>query len=146
MSLQCIACACISSYLVKCVLLGPIETYENSVVFVDFHLASMALVTGVGTGYSAMKLPRVSLTRLVIPRLIVCLRLHAVSVLFEAVDRTDGGRAYGSPYALGSTLLLGVTKWQISRSVNTWQGVKWEKARKNVPRWVKTTHKVLVIR
>lgn len=32
-------------------------TYENSVVAVLEYLASMALYTGVGTLYSAMKLP-----------------------------------------------------------------------------------------
>lgn len=73
------------------------RTYENSDVFVDFHLGSMALITAVGTGYSAMKLPRVSFTRRVIPLLIVCLRLHAESVLFEDVDTMDAGREYGSP-------------------------------------------------
>jgi hypothetical protein len=46
-------------------------THENSVVLVCAYLASMALCTGVGTGYSVMKLPFVSLTLRVTPRLMV---------------------------------------------------------------------------
>jgi hypothetical protein len=47
------------------------DTNENSVVFVPDHFASMALWTGVGTGYSAMKLPLVSLTLRMTPRLMI---------------------------------------------------------------------------
>lgn len=57
----------------------------------------MALCTGVGTGYSAMKLPFVSLTLRVTPRLIVWRRLQAVSTPFVLDDVEDRGRAYGSP-------------------------------------------------
>ena len=64
----------------------------------------MALKTGEGTGYSVMKLPLVSLTLRVTPRLIVCRRLHWDSTPADDVEATDRGRAppYGSPYELGS--------------------------------------------
>ena len=57
------------------------DTHENSVVLVfEVHLLSMAEYTGVGTGYSVMKLPFVSLTFLVTPRLIVCRLLQPLSM------------------------------------------------------------------
>ncbi len=68
-------------------------THENSVVWVDAYLASTALNTGVGTAYSAMKFPLVSLTLRVTPRLMVWRRRHALSTPFVDVDMTDGGRA-----------------------------------------------------
>ena len=71
-------------------------TYENSVVLVCEYLDSMALCTGVGTGYSVMKFPFVSLTFLVTPRLMVWRRRHAVSTPLVD-DAAESGRAYGSP-------------------------------------------------
>lgn len=68
------------------------ETHENSVVFVCEYLASIALYTGVGTGYSVMKLPLVSLTFFVTPRLTVCRLRQAVSTPFEELDTTEFGR------------------------------------------------------
>lgn len=68
------------------------KAYENSVEFVEAYLASMALCTGVGTGYSATKLPLVSLTLRVTPRLIVWRRRHALSTPLVEVDTTDAGR------------------------------------------------------
>ena len=53
----------------------------------------MALYTGDGTGYSAMKLPFVSLTLRVTPRLIVCRRLQEDSTPEEAVEMVDMGRS-----------------------------------------------------
>ena len=53
-----------------------------------------------------MKLPLVSLTLRVTPRLIVCRRLQAESTPDVAVETVDSGRAYGSPKALGSTGLF----------------------------------------
>lgn len=48
------------------------RTHENSVVLLLFvYLASIALYTGVGTAYSAMKFPFVNFTLRVTPRLIV---------------------------------------------------------------------------
>lgn len=79
--------------------------YENSVVFVCDHLDSIELNTTVGTGYSLMKFPLTpSLTFLVTPRLIVCLRRQAVSVLAEPEEATERGLLKGSPNVLGSTL------------------------------------------
>lgn len=78
------------------------NTHENSVELFAFHLGSIALETAVGTTYSVMKLPLVSLTLRVTPRLIVWRRRQAVSVLFEPLDAIEAGRAYGSPYAFGS--------------------------------------------
>lgn len=49
------------------------STNENSVVLHAVYLGSIALWTAVGTGYSAIKLPCVNLTRRVTPRLMVCL-------------------------------------------------------------------------
>jgi hypothetical protein len=63
--------------------------YENSVVFMEDHFDSIAENTGVGTGYSVIKCPWVSLTLRVTPRLIVCLRLHALSVPFVEVEIVD---------------------------------------------------------
>ena len=63
--------------------------YENSVVFTEDHFDSIAENTGVGTGYSAMKFPWVSLTLRVTPRLIVCLRLHALSMPFVEAETVD---------------------------------------------------------
>ena len=54
-----------------------------------------------------MKLPFVSLTLRVTPRLIVCRRLHAESTPDVAVETVDAGRAEGSPNELGSTALFG---------------------------------------
>jgi len=81
-------------------------TYENSVVLVLEYLASVALKTGVGTWYSAMKLPLVSLTLRVTPRLIVCRRLQAESTPDVTVEMVDSGRTYGSPNSFGSTALF----------------------------------------
>ena len=61
-------------------------------MLVEDHLLSIAENTGVGTAYSAMKFPSVSLTLRVTPRLMVCRRLHAVSMPFVDVDTTDSGR------------------------------------------------------
>ena len=68
-------------------------------VFVEDHLASIAEKTGVGTGYSVMKFPLVSLTFRVTPRLMVCRRLHALSTPLVEVDTTDPGLPppYGTP-------------------------------------------------
>jgi len=66
--------------------------HENSVVFVLDHLDSIALNTGVGTGYSAMKFPLVSFTLRVTPRFIVWRRLQADSTPFVEVDETESGR------------------------------------------------------
>jgi hypothetical protein len=68
------------------------NAHENSVVLVDVHLSSMALKTGVGTAYSATKFPWVSLTLRVLPRLIVCRLLHALSMPFVEVETTEPGR------------------------------------------------------
>ena len=65
----------------------------NSVEFVFAHFASTALLTGVGTGYSVMKLPFTSLTLRVTPRLMVCRRRHADSTPEDSDDATDIGRA-----------------------------------------------------
>ena len=78
-------------------------TYENSVVLLFFHFSSIAEKMGVGTGYSEMKLPLVSGTLRVTPRLIVCRLLHADSTPVDAVETVERGRAYGSPNASGST-------------------------------------------
>lgn len=51
----------------------------------------MAENTGVGTGYSAIKFPCVSLTLRVTPRLIVCRLLHALSMPFVDVETVDIG-------------------------------------------------------
>ena len=67
-----------------------IKAYLNSVVFVLDHCDAMAEYTGVGTGYSAIKFPCVSLTLRVSPRLIVCLRLQALSR--PLVDADMAGR------------------------------------------------------
>lgn len=74
-------------------------------MFVEDHLVSIAEKTGVGTGYSVMKFPWVSLTLRVTPRLIVCLRLHAVSTPLVDVDTTESGLStlYGTSYSEGST-------------------------------------------
>ena len=48
--------------------------HENSVVDFDEYCFSVAFRMAVGTGYSAIKLPLVSLTLRVTPRLIFCLR------------------------------------------------------------------------
>ena len=69
----------------------------------DVYLSSIALYTGDGTGYSVMKLPFVSLTLRVTPRLIVCLLRHPDSIPFVDVDTVDSGRSYGSPKEFGST-------------------------------------------
>jgi hypothetical protein len=61
-------------------------------VFVLAHLASTALKTGVGTGYWVMKLPLVSWTLRVTPRLIVCRRLQAFSVPPLEEDTVEEGR------------------------------------------------------
>ena len=59
---------------------------ENSVLLVaPFHLASIALLTGVGTGYSVIKFPLVSLTFLVLPRLIVWRFRHEALTEFAVV-------------------------------------------------------------
>lgn len=81
-------------------------TYENSVLLVDFHLSSTAFKIGVGTGYSAMKLPWVSLTLRVTPRLMVWRRRHALSTPLVDVETTEEGLPgwiCESPYAEGST-------------------------------------------
>ena len=62
-------------------------------VLVCDHFASMALCTGVGTGYSVMKFPLVSLTLRVTPRLMVWRRRQAVSAPFDIDDTVDIGRA-----------------------------------------------------
>jgi hypothetical protein len=67
--------------------------YENSVDFVEDHFVSMALKTGVGAAYSAMKFPCVSFTLRVTPRLMVCRRLHALSTPVDDVDMIEPGRA-----------------------------------------------------
>lgn len=77
-------------------------THENSVVLVPLvHFGSIALYTGSGTWYSVMKFPFVSLTFLVTPRLIVCLRLQDDSTPPETDEATESGRSY-SPKELGS--------------------------------------------
>ena len=80
---------------------GWFITYENSVVFVEDHFDSIAEYTGVGTGYSVMKFPWVSLTFLVTPRLMVCLRLHAVSTPLVVFDTIESGLS-GASYREGS--------------------------------------------
>lgn len=86
--------------------------HENSVVFVEAHLASMAEYTGVGTGYSAIKLPCVSGTLRVTPRFIVWRRRHAFSMPLEEVESTDCGRVYELP---GSKLELGMSETTVKR-------------------------------
>ena len=74
------------------------STYENSVLLADVYLDSVAVRMGVGTGYSAIKLPWVSLTFLVTPRLMVWRRRQADSAPVET-EATDWGleSPYGSP-------------------------------------------------
>lgn len=69
-------------------------TYVNSVVLVAAHFGSTALIMALGTGYSLIKFPAVSLTLRVTPRLMVCRRRQAPSV--ETEDTVDGGRSGGS--------------------------------------------------
>ena len=66
-------------------------TYVNSDVLVDDHIGSITLRIGTGTGYSAMKLPLVSLTLRVMPRLMVW-RPLALLTPFVEVDKADAGR------------------------------------------------------
>ena len=66
--------------------------HENSVVFVDVYFSSIAVKTGVGTQYSAMKFPFVSLTLPVLPRLMVCRRRHMVLMPLVGVDKTESVR------------------------------------------------------
>lgn len=78
-------------------------THENSVVFVEVYRLSIAEKTGVGTGYSAMKLPCVSLTLRVTPRLIVCRLLQSLSMPLVDVETVEPGRRpYGGAYTSAS--------------------------------------------
>ena len=109
------------------------DTHENSVVLVfEVHLLSMAEYTGVGTGYSVMKLPFVSLTFLVTPRLMVWRRRQAVSTppVSELADEMGRPPAYGSPYASGS---MGLANNECARTGNI--------AIKHKPWWVEATGK-----
>jgi hypothetical protein len=62
---------------------------ENSVVWVAAYTGSMAFLTAVGTGYSAMKLPLVSLTFLTIPRFTACLCLRLQRESRETTDMRE---------------------------------------------------------